>query len=61
MASRQGERGACFLRAGVAKQSIQATADAKKELFVFEAKESPSIPQQNTMNEPFCPALFFFS
>lgn len=41
------KRGACFLRAGVAKQSIQPVVDAKKkELFVFEgggeSKHSPT-------------------
>lgn len=43
----------------MAKQSIQPMANSKKELFVFGVEESPSIPQPNTMNELFCPYIFF--
>lgn len=48
--------GPCFLRAQMAKLSIQPTA-GKKCLFCFLAGESKH-SQRNTMNGPFCLTLF---
>lgn len=47
---------ACFLRAEMAKLSIQPTAE-KKYLFCFLAGEL-EYSQRDTMNGPFCLTLF---
>lgn len=54
---RQRETGVCFLRAGLAKESIQPMANVKKELFVLGGRgESKHSPVEH--NELFCPPRF---
>lgn len=56
---RQQETRVCFLRAGVAKESIQPMANAKKGGFCFGVGEEGEPKHSKAeYNELFCPAQF---